>query len=124
MYWLLFSHLAIDSFIRDVIWRKISNRVLIFHLCFLIRFFDWKLIGLAIAPWLTKWVGAGDFKLIAVIYLYSKALDLNLTYWLVTSSIIGLATAVIMRNKSIPFSPALLFGALLSDNMARDWLKI
>ncbi|MEN9679724.1 MAG: hypothetical protein RLZ57_853 [Actinomycetota bacterium] len=82
---------------------------------------DWRFVFFAIAPWLTKWIGAGDLKLIAVICLYAKALSMDLTYWLVTSSILGFATAALIRSKSIPFSPALITGALLSDNLARDW---
>ena len=121
MYWILLSHLAIDSFVRDIFWRKISNRVVLFHFIILVRFMDWRFVFFAIAPWLTKWIGAGDLKLIAVICLYAKALGMDLTYWLITSSILGLATAALIRSKSIPFSPALITGALLSDNLARDW---
>ena len=117
----MFSHLAIDSFIRDIFCRKISNQVLLFHFIILIRFTDWRFAFFVVAPWLTKWIGAGDIKLIAVICLYAKALGLDLTYWLVASSILGLATAALIRSKSIPFSPALIAGALLSDYLARDW---
>ena len=119
MYWVLFAWLAADSIIRDLLTKRISNLVLLINFLFLIKFWNFWLLLLIFMPLLTRWIGAGDLKLIAVLWLYSLALNLQIHSWLMISCTIGIFTAVIFRSKSIPFAPSLIFGLLASDYLAR-----
>ena len=114
-----FLYLAIDSIFRDLKFRKISNLLLIINFISLINFWDYWLLLLSLAPFLTRFIGAGDLKLVAVLYLYSKALHLSISLWPICAALIGILTALIMRKRQIPFAPGLIFGILLSDYLAR-----
>ena len=124
MYWVSFIYLAIDSIYRDLKYRKISNFLLLINLLFLTNFWNKFLLLIFIAPFLIRWIGAGDLKLIAVLYLYSRALNLNLNYWLITAALLGLLTALLIRSKSIPFAPSLIIALLISDYLAQEGRQI
>ena len=124
MLWGAFWILAIDSIYRDLRYRRISNLLLLFNFLILNAFWNRYLFLLILAPLLTSWIGAGDLKLITVLYLYSRALQMELNLWLIFAAFYGLLTALILRSKSIPFAPALIFALLTSDYLAREWWQI
>ena len=121
MLYLGFIHLALDCTFRDLKFRKISNFVLLVHFFALFKFWNPTLLLLILAPFFQAWIGAGDLKLIAVVSLYARALEIDLHYWLLITALLGLMTAAIFRSKSIPLAPAIIFGAWLSQYLAQEW---
>ena len=74
-------------------------------------------ISLIASLTLSRYVGAGDIKLGAVIAIWSHILGLS-QFWLYVSLIIGGAFALIFRKKSLPFAPFMALGVLISNSFS------
>ena len=65
----------------------------------------------------SRYVGAGDIKLGAVIAIWSHNLGLS-QFWIYISLILGGAFALTFRKKSLPFAPFMALGVLISNLIA------
>ena len=69
-----------------------------------------------------KYVGGGDFKLAALIAIYSHILNLS-QYWLYIALVMGAIYGLIFHRKTLPFAPFMTLG-LISIYVAQELLLI
>ena len=101
----------------DLRYRRIPNWLILANVPFVLGNLDRTialiLIAIALIAFiLAKYVGAGDFKLAAVLASYSHILSWS-QMWLYISLIFGGLYGLVLRKKSLPFAPFMTLGVLM-----------